>query len=86
MKKRAASMKDRESKSAGLKHVCYLHEKRNFHDDFILNDHLGPGRPLFRICVQKHISRTHRFPVLPVDATGSVGFSRSEAKRPRSDV
>lgn len=27
----------------------------------------SPGKPLFRICVQKHSSRTHRFPALPLD-------------------
>lgn len=39
-----------------------------------------PGKPLFRIRVQKHSSHT-QIPCAAIRCYGTVGFSRSETKR-----
>lgn len=34
---------------------------------YYITSGFAPGRPIFRICVQKHNSPRHRFPALPLD-------------------
>lgn len=88
MKKRPATITDRERKREieqasssrhGIKSVCYLHET-NFHDDFILHlpSGLARGKPVFKICVQKH--STHRFPALPVDVAALLDSADPKLK------
>lgn len=45
-----------------------------------------PRKPLFRIRVQKHSGRTHRFHALPLDVPAPFGFGRSEAKKAEGEI
>lgn len=40
----------------------------------------SPGKPLFRICVQKHSRRTHRFLALPLDVVALLDLADLKLK------
>lgn len=87
-RKREKKKRERESASQrGLNMFATFMRKPSMMILYYITIWASPGKPLFRICVQKHSSRTHtQFPRAALRYSGSVGFSSSEAKRPRSDL
>lgn len=68
MKKCPATITDRErANQRGLNMFATFMRKTSMMILYYITIWASPGKPLFRICVQKHSSRTHRFPVLPID-------------------
>lgn len=68
MKKCPAAITDRgRASQRGLNMFATFMRKTSMMILYYITIWASPRKPLFRICVQKHSSRTHRFPVLPLD-------------------
>lgn len=66
MKKHPATIRERDSQR-GLDMFATFMRKTSVMILYYITIWASPGKPLFRICVQKHSSHTYRFPVLPLD-------------------
>lgn len=77
MKRRPATIRDRQREM-----FATLMRNTSMMILYYITIWAHPGRPLFRICVQKHSSRTHRFPVLPLDVTALLDSADPKLKRP----